>query len=215
MLSAIITIYVVTLILFLPRFLLYTTRWTVDPSTNVTIAVLSVRPDYPFHPDVPKQIVAVLTGVLIPTATVIVTVSSVLIIVKLGVARKTRQQMTNSESQKSAGKPEDKITKMLLCICFLFIILMLPEMTGTLVNSFLPEFGPGGCYRNTFILFFRFVSVASSLNSSVNFIAYASLSAKFRTTLRKILRCFAFCRIEANTSNTGVPSTSANLMTIT
>ena len=212
MLSAIITIYVTGLVLFIPMFLLYTTRWTVDPSTNTTIAVLSHRPDYPLHPSIPKRIAGSVTAVLKPTAVFIVLISSGLVVVKLGVAKRTRRQMSNSQSQKSAGQSEAKITKMLLSVCFLFIIFMLPETTGTLVNFLVPEFDIKGCYQSTFELFFRFVSLASCLNSSVNFIAYVSLSAKFRATLRHIIRCSAVhCAAEDNSTS----DTSVSRLTLT
>ena len=200
MLSAIVTIFLFTLILFIPLFLLLTTRWTLDPSTNSTIAVLSTRPDYPFHPDVPKGIIAIVTGVLMPMAVLIVIVSSVVIVDKLRAARKTRKEMANNQNERKSGQSEAKITQMLLSICFLFIILTLPETTGTLVNYVVPEFEFQRCYHNTFSVFFRIVSVASCLNSSVNFIAYVSLSGRFRTTLRQILHCPAFSSLEANIS---------------
>ena len=188
MLSAILAISLVTLVLFIPLFLLYTTRWAVDPSTNITIAVLSYRSHYPFPPEIARNIIAIVTGVFNPMAVVIVTVSSILVLVKLGAARTMRKQMTNSRGQTHTGQSETKVTKMLLAVCFLFIILMLPETTGILVNYFVPEFGLRGCYQNTFDLFVRVMSLASCLNSSVNFIAYVSLSAKFRATLYQILK---------------------------
>ena len=208
--SAILAISLLTLVLFIPLFLLYTSRWTVDPSTNVTIAVLSYRPNFPFPPEIVRNIIAIVIGVFNPTAVVIVTVSSVLVVVKLGAAMKTRKQMTNSEGQTHADQSETKITKMLLSVCFLFIILMLPETTVNLVNYFVPEFGLRGCYHNTFEIFVRVVSLASCLNSSVNFIAYVSLSAKFRETASQILKCHAVSR--TTMSKAGVSTTSVRYL---
>ena len=213
MLSAILTIYTAALVLFLPMFLLYTTRWTVDPSTNTTIAVMVYRSNYSFHPDVPKNIIAILTGVLVPTSVFIVMISSVLVVVKLAAAMKTRRQMTNSQSESGAGESEAKITNMVLSVCFLYIALMLPETIVTLVNYALPEFEFRGCYHNTFSVFVRIMSLFSCLNSSVNFIAYVSLSAKFRTTLLQILRCSSIRRAKADTSKPGVSSTSTTRLT--
>ena len=215
MLSAIITIYVVSLVLFLPIFLLYTTRWTVDPSTNATTVVLSHRSHYPLHPDVPQHIIAIVTGVLMPLTILIVIVSSVLVVVKLGSARKMRKEMANSQSESRAGQSEAKITRMLLSVCFLFIILALPETIGTLANYFIPEFGPRRCYHNTFIVFYRFVSLASCMNSSVNFVAYVSLSGKFRTTLSQILRCSAVCSTDTSTPSARVSTLSVTHLTST
>ena len=213
MVAAIVTIYVISLVLFIPVFLLYTTNWTVDPTTNVTIAVLSHRPHYPFPPEVPRHIVAVLTAVLQPTSVITVTVSSVLVIVKLGVARKKRKQMSNSQSETSAGQSEAKITKMLLSVCILFIIFTLPETIGTLVSFLLPEFGLKRCYHNTYELYYRTVVVASCLNSSVNFIAYVSLSTKFRTTLGQILPCSTVRGTAGDTSTPGESTLSVSRLT--
>ena len=212
MLTAIVTTYVVSLVLFTPMFLHFTARWTVDPSTNTTIAVLSTR-DHPFHPDVPRRILAIVTGVLLPTDLFVVIVSSVLVVVKLGAARRLRKQMSNSQSERNSGQSEAKITQMLLSICILFIILMVPETAGTLLTYFIPELGPAGCFRNTFNVFFRIVSVLSCLNSSVNFIAYVSLSAKFRTTLLQILHCCAKRKDEASTSKQDPSSMSVTAVT--
>ena len=212
MLSAVVSICVAPLVLFIPMFLLYTTRWTVDPATNATIAVLSYRPHYPFPPEVARNIVAIVIGVLMPTSVFIVIVSSVLVVAKLGAARKMRKEMSNSQSETRTGQSEAKITKMLLSVCFLFIILMMPETVGTLVNYILPEFGLGGCYHNTFNFFFRVVSVASCLNSSVNFIAYVSLSARFRATLRQILHC---CEAPASDTLSSTTTTSVSHLTCT
>ena len=213
MLSAIIAIYVVSLVLFMPMLLLYTTRWTVDPSTNATVAVLAFRPNYPFGSDIPIHIIAILTGVLVPVAVVVVIISSVLVVVKLGAASRIRKEMSGSQSERSSGQSETKITKMLLSVCFLFIIFTMPETTGIVVNYFLPEFGPKRCYHNTFSVFIRVMSLLSCLNSSVNFIAYVSLSGKFRTTLRQILRCPAVHSTEADTSKPGVSTVSATRLT--
>ena len=191
MLSAVVAISLVTLVLFIPLFLLYTSHWTVDPSTNATIAVLSYRPNFPFPPEIARNIIAIVIGVFNPMAVVTVTVSSVLVVVRLGAARKMRKQMTNSEGQTQTGQSETKITKMLLSVCILFIILMLPKTTVNLVNYFVPEFGLRRCYHNTFEICVRVVSLASCLNSSINFIVYVSLSAKFRATLHQIPKCSA------------------------
>ena len=213
MLSAIITIHVVSLVLYMPLLLLYTIRWTEDPSTNATIPVLSYRPGYPFHPDVPRHIVSIASGVVKPTSVFIVTTSSILVVVKLGVARRVRNKMANSLNESKTGQSEAKITKMLLSICVIFIICMLPETTGALVSYFLPEFGLKGCYQNTFSIFFIVVSVASCFNSSANFLAYASLSAKFRTTLRQILHCPSILGTAEDTSNRRASTTSASHLT--
>ena len=208
MLSAVVSICVASLVLFIPVFLLYTTRWTVDPATNATIAVLSHRPHYPLT-EVAENISRIVVGVLTPTSAVIVIVSSVLVVAKLGAARKMRKEMSNSQSERRTGQSEAKITKMLLSVCFLFIILMMPETVGTLVDYILPEFGLGGCYHNTYNFFFRVVSVASCLNSSVNFIAYVSLSARFRATLRQILHCCEAPASDTLSSKTGTPRTTS------
>ena len=213
MLWAVITIYVVTLILFMPMFLVYTTRWAVDPSTNATVPVLSHRPNYPFHPDVPKHILVMLTGIIMPVAVLVVIVSSVLVLVKLAVARKTRQQMASSQSQKHSSQSDTKITQMLLSLCLLFIILTLPNATGAMLNYFVPGFDFEGCYRNTFAVFFRFVSMASCLNSSVNFIAFASLSAKFRAALTDILKCSEVISKDADISASGLSSMADSRLT--
>ena len=194
----IITIYVATLVLFTPMFLLYTTSWTVDPYTNATIAVLSHRPNFLLHPDLPRQVIAIITGVLKPTAVLVVIVSSVVVVVKLGAARRMRKLMADSQRGKITGQSEAKITQMLLSLCILFVVLTLPETTGILVNYFLSEFGLKGCYHNTFDLFFRVMSVGSCLNSSVNFVAYVSLSAKFRRSLSQMLLCPTFRGNETN-----------------
>ena len=145
-----------------------------------------------------------------PTSVLIVVISSVVMVVKLGRARKMRKEMSTSQSERSTGEAEAKITQMLLSVCCLFIIFTVPETTGTLVNVFLPQFDLRGCYRNTFQLFFQVVSVASCLNASVNSIAYISLSAKFRTTLRQVLRCWAGPTTVADNLNPGKPRTSAS-----
>ena len=213
MLSAVLAIFVATLILFIPLFLMFAATGTGQPATNVTTTMLSNRPHYPFHPDVPKHIIAVVTGVLMPSAFIVVTVSSVLVVVKLGTARMRRKQMSNSQSERTAAQSEASITRMLMCVCFLFIILTLPETTGTLANYAFPEFGHRECYHNTFNVFFRIVTVASCLNSSVNFIAYVSLSAKFKTTLRQIMRWPAHRHNEMDNSKSEISAASVTRLT--
>nr|KAG5688418.1 hypothetical protein BaRGS_001200 [Batillaria attramentaria] len=188
MLAAIVFTYLIILAGYAPTFFLYTVKWVTDPQTKRATAFFVPVDNYAIDITIPGFITTVLTLIVKPVSILIVVLCSVVTVVKLKQATKVRSQM--SESQSQVSQSEAKITKMLLLLSVIYIICILPDACGALINYFIPDFFLYRKYHNIFVIVYETIFAGSCLNSSANFFAYLWLSSKFRTTLLQVAPCF-------------------------
>ena len=117
---------------------------------------------------------------------VLLVILNVIILVKLGMTRKARSQMTGNQESDSGS---NKITKMLVTNCVVFACLSMPEAVMTMFLIFNGGFGGLSPYTESVMYFLD--SIAMSLkfmNHSINLILYCITGKAFRSEILEIVR---------------------------
>nr|KAG5705551.1 hypothetical protein BaRGS_009204 [Batillaria attramentaria] len=78
------------------------------------------------------------------------------------------------------------MTKMLLVVCVVYCVCTIPAATQTVVRLLVPEFVASGRYNNAFYAALCISHLLESVNCSVNFVIYYTMSSKFNSTLREM-----------------------------
>ncbi|XP_076455529.1 putative G-protein coupled receptor B0563.6 [Babylonia areolata] len=191
MVVAILLSYLVPLVCYLPGFLSFTVKWRTDPSSNRSVAYMAVSNWIPLDNRFAILIIDLLVLIVKPISLVIVVVCCVITIVFLRKASRKRLQMTGATNKEESEVGENRITKMLLFLCFTYAVLILPEICSHITNAFIPEYFVYRRYHKIFVMVYEVVILtASSVNSTVNFFTYLVLSSKFRATLMDLCCCF-------------------------
>nr|KAG5691931.1 hypothetical protein BaRGS_000640 [Batillaria attramentaria] len=92
------------------------------------------------------------------------------------------QQTTSSTNQREAA-----LTRMLLVVCVVFTVCATIAAVQALTRNFLPDFMFGGRYNNALFLSLTTTHFVESVNCSINFIIYYTMSTRFRETLREMV----------------------------
>ena len=79
---------------------------------------------------------------------------------------------------------EAAVTRMLVVVCVVYMVCILPTVTHACFRYFLPDFLSTGRLRNTFYATVSLTHLMASVNASVNFLIYLSVSTKFKETLK-------------------------------
>ncbi|XP_064601404.1 probable G-protein coupled receptor frpr-1 [Liolophura sinensis] len=88
---------------------------------------------------------------------------------------------------------EHKVTTLLLCVSFIFLICTIPGTCVLIVTKYNTDFGLTGRERHLFDVLLTISFILVALNSSVNFIVYMICSSRFRKTFTETWRC---CQIQ-------------------
>ncbi|CAL1532870.1 unnamed protein product [Lymnaea stagnalis] len=106
----------------------------------------------------------------------IIIIGSLTIFTKVKSASRRRGKMTSSKTASCS-----RTTRTLLAVCGFFGCMQIMRLPYTTSSSF-PD-------RETFMIYFVFVRLASNLNSASNFIIYVILNKKFRKILKTMTCC--------------------------
>ena len=114
---------------------------------------------------------------------VVVVVSTATTVVFLGRALAWKQ---SSASVSAAQRKEAVVTRMLLLVCYVYVLCVTPSVVNAFVVQFTAGWVPTGRYSNAFYAYVALMHTLTALNSSVNFFIYYSRGSKFRSTLRDL-----------------------------
>ncbi|XP_025097938.1 uncharacterized protein LOC112566160 [Pomacea canaliculata] len=121
---------------------------------------------------------SVLTVSLPMTTFLVVSVSSVITVIKLTAALKWREK-TSSTSGEKAGH-QTALTKMLLLVSFIYICTMIPSVSLNITRLLVLEFSPHGRYYYLFIATQIIANIFPVAHSASNFFVYYKRSSRFR-----------------------------------
>ncbi|KAL8572993.1 hypothetical protein ACOMHN_013969 [Nucella lapillus] len=190
MLIAIILTYLILFVCYFPSLLVYAVRWRLDPSTNRSMAYTDINRALAIDNKVSEAYTTIFHLVMKPVSITIVVACSTITIIQLQRASQKRLELKGNVKKEDGANGDSRITQMLLVICVAYVVLIIPEMSASILYSVVPGFFFFQKYHNSFsILFDVVIFNASCLNSAVNFFAYVSLSSKFRKTLRDTCKC--------------------------
>ncbi|XP_076448433.1 uncharacterized protein LOC143285105 [Babylonia areolata] len=175
--------------LILSSSLIFNAKFTVgsklDENTNTTLytAVLS---DFYLQNKVFVDIVYnYLLAIALPFASLVVVIfSTITTVIFLKRALSWKQKSANVMDRKEAA-----VTKMLLLVCYVYVICVTPSVVNAFVVQFVEGWIPTGRYSNTFYAYVALMHLLTALNSSLNFFIYYLRGSKFRSTLNKLCSC--------------------------
>ena len=117
---------------------------------------------------------------------VVVIISTSITVVFLKRAFAWKQTSANITA---ADTVEMVVTKMLLMVCYVYVVCISPSVLSAFLLQFVEGWEPTGPYANTFFAYVSLMHMLSAFNSSANFFIYYARGSKFRATLRE-LKCW-------------------------
>nr|KAG5705556.1 hypothetical protein BaRGS_009209 [Batillaria attramentaria] len=93
-----------------------------------------------------------------------------------------------SSASSSANQREAAVTRMLLVVCVVYTCCITPSVIQAITRASVEDFFGGGRYNNIFFASLCITHFLESVNCSINFIIYYTMSTRFRETLREIVR---------------------------
>lgn len=114
---------------------------------------------------------------------VVVIISTSITVVYLRRAFAWKQQSANVTA---ADTVETVVTKMLLIVCYVYVVCVTPSVLSAFLLQFIDGWEPTGPFANTFFAYVALMHTLSALNSSSNFFIYYARGSKFRGTLREL-----------------------------
>ncbi|KAL8612504.1 hypothetical protein ACOMHN_053758 [Nucella lapillus] len=112
---------------------------------------------------------------------VIVVVSTIITVIFLKRALSWKQKSANLTD--TVDKKETAVTKMLLLVCYAYVIFVTPSVVNAFAVQLVDGWRPAGRYYNTFDVFVALMRLFTAFNSSLNFLIYFFRGSKFRSTL--------------------------------
>ena len=159
----------------------------VDVETNATMYVAVLSQFYiknKLFVDIIYNYILAISIPFISLAVVVVSTSITVLFLRRAFAwKQTSANITASETK------ETVVTKMLLLVCYVYVVCVTPSVANAFVVQFFEGWLPTGRYSNTFYVYVALMHTLTALNSSVNFFIYYSRGTKFRGTLRKLCCC--------------------------
>ena len=189
---AMVTVYVSTFGLCFILFFVHKVDETFHPELNMTVPHIQFSQfaidsfDSLFvHIDF---VLPLLLGFL-PVALVLFCSCSIIRALRLSVIE--RSHMTGNSDVRSIAA-QQKVTKMILSICILFIICTLPGLITQTARLLFRKDGfiETGRYRNITEVAYSIVFLFSLINSSINFLLYIVTSKKFVASFKQLFYCF-------------------------
>ncbi|KAL8580190.1 hypothetical protein ACOMHN_049250 [Nucella lapillus] len=191
MVAAIVMSFLLSLTYFLPSFFAYTVKWRMDPSTNRSMAYIVDTDWFPVNRNAAVSIWSQASLIFRPVLLILMVIFCTITVVCLKRASRHRQELAGARTAEGESK-DSRITQMLLFLCFIYIVLLLPEICNIFAAHLFPEFFAFRKYHNTHIVVYQFLWIASCLNSTVNFYIYVLLSSRFQKTLKELCFCFGY-----------------------
>lgn len=134
---------------------------------------------------------------------IIVSVATILTVVRLRTSLTWRQSVSNGGAD---VRRETKLIKMLLIVSWIFIVCMAPYIALSIARTLIPDLTFEGRYANLYFAMVYLLLTLAALNSSVHFFVYMAQSSRFRVELRD---CFCPSRIVKKKTETKVSSLAA------
>ncbi|RUS70154.1 hypothetical protein EGW08_022086, partial [Elysia chlorotica] len=183
-LAAIIGIYTVTGLMFLPYMLKYRAerRATLNNETVYFVARTSLGKDPRFFP-VYGTVLNTLFR-FVPLA--LLTLVNALIAAAIRRTWRLRQTISST----SGSYRQRRITLMLLAVSLVSLVCILPgAIHSIMAQAWAPDYSPRGAQSNLFVIMSTLSYWLETINSSVNFIIYMAFCSKFKTTYHKMFCC--------------------------
>ena len=170
-------------------FFLVGSRWSVacifDPQTASTSTQLYPSKFYFRNKTLIDTLDAYVYRLILPTTFfVLITISTIITIVKLKKLASWREQTSSAVMTIR----DIALTRMLVGCSILFIVCIVPAMTLGIMISLVPDLNLSGRYSNMFSFLITMTLLGSCVNSSCNFFIYYTMGTKFRATLHTLFR---------------------------
>ncbi|KAL8623473.1 hypothetical protein ACOMHN_015681 [Nucella lapillus] len=153
MVAAIALTWVAELACYLPLFLVFSVKWRVDPTTNRTVAYRAVSDWFTTDTTMVFNIPNYISLIVMPLSLVVVVVCCTITILHLRRASRHRRKMVASAKEGEGDSEVNRITRMLLVLCVVYVICILPRVCVDLTYNILPGFFHYQKYHNSFIVF--------------------------------------------------------------
>lgn len=189
-LIAIIVIYIVTIILFLPYPFKYQVVHTVKNNISYAIVARSENLSERFCKCYGIALNALFR--FLPVSLVVILNISIMCAIKT--TSKKRRSLRSQRKSHVHDAEQRKVTIMLLVVSLTFLICILPGAINSLLQTIWKEYSRFGRSKNLQQCFSYVTFFLEVLNSSVNFIIYMALSSRFYIIFKKmfdpIKKCF-------------------------
>ncbi|GFO30544.1 chemosensory receptor a [Plakobranchus ocellatus] len=177
----------------------YNFAWVFYPQMNATI--LDVVTDNSRRAILIEKVVLTIWGVVQPVvAFVIVVVCTIFLVIQLRKMASWRKSATSAERQKeinsapkaavhnSSSRKEERLAKMVVVIATNFIVCFTPTFALLLAKAAFEELHFLGAYGRILLVLMLITYLGESISAGVNILIYYSMTTKFRSTLRQLLR---------------------------
>ncbi|KAL8570086.1 hypothetical protein ACOMHN_033765 [Nucella lapillus] len=176
-------------------FCIIISRWRVvclfDPLTGYSVDNYYPSQFYMENKTLVDFFNGIVFGIFLPGIFVLgVSVSTVIIIVKLRQMSEWRQQSSAVNVSDGSAAKDMTLTRMLIGTSILFVACTIPHLTFHMTLLFVPELSLSGKYYNTYYLFVTIQQLCSYINSSFNFFVYYYFGTKFRMTVKRMFALF-------------------------
>lgn len=134
-----------------------------------------------------EQISYAVNNVFVPfSAFMVISICTILLVVKLHMATKWRSMTSSSIQSESATMRNQKVAKMVVMIAVLYIVCFIPLCLMFVVMSVDPRLAIDGPYKHILVTVGGGCVVLELVNSSSNIFIYYRMSSKYRTILRAL-----------------------------
>nr|KAG5702897.1 hypothetical protein BaRGS_034670 [Batillaria attramentaria] len=185
-LLAIILIYVVTALAFLPTFLQYKVIYVTTPqnTTKPVMTYSALGQNKAFT--VPYGYVLNVLFRFIPIFVLIVVNTLIILAIRrTGVLRRN----ISLRDRQGGGVEQNRITKMLVAVSGVFLVCTLPGAVNTIASRSIPDYCRLCPKSNLYQAISTVTFFLETLNSSVNFVIYMVFSRNFKRTYQEMFCC--------------------------
>lgn len=179
---AIVTIYLVTIILFLPFPFKYKIIHKIERNVSITSVVRNLKLSDQFC----KIYGITMNFIFRFIPILLIFCLNIIIMFNIWSTRKKRKSLSTRNISESQSKEQRKITIMLLVVSFTFLICILPGAINSLFQTTFKGYSRLGKSRNFQQSFSYVTFLLEAINSALNFLIYMALSARFYEIYKEI-----------------------------
>lgn len=164
------------------------------PSRNKTLVALI----HTANRETVKKMSHIINNTVIPImAFVIISVCTVILVIKLRQTTKWRQKATSYVQADLTSHRTQKVTKMVVMISSLFIACFIPLSILFISITFVPSLNIDGRNLGTVLLVGGTGTILESINAGMNIFIYYHMSSKYREAFHETF-CLSGCRAETD-----------------
>lgn len=156
-----------------------------DAVRNSTVYFAAESPFYLTHRMFVNLVYNYLLAIFIPTTSLIVVIlctATTVVRLRLTMAWRRESIMLSTVERKEAG-----VTKMLIAVCYVYVICVTPSVINAFVVEFVSDWLPTGRYSNLFYVYVALMHMLSALNCSLSFFIYYARGSKFRESVHRLI----------------------------